>query len=223
MADDPSAMHQAAVANYRDTVKWLTAGFAGVGAVFVAGTSLASIGSATGWRLGVALAAAVGALACIGACLSLLLDLLAPNAVFADAARTDAALRAWIDSHADSLLPAEDGASVIACLDRLHRLREQMGPLWAIPAMPDPDAATAAALRFRDRLAGDYDALQPVVAQLAMYAESYRLRHDLARAKRPLFGFALGAAVLLGTFAWAANPPAHPKPAGPLVVINRAR
>jgi hypothetical protein len=98
---DPYADQKASV---RDTAKWMAVAYAAVAGVLIAGAPFSGIGSLERWRLGLTIV--TGAIALLTFLLALrdILDFLIGEFCFADKLNDGA--KAFIDQHANDILPA---------------------------------------------------------------------------------------------------------------------
>jgi hypothetical protein len=177
---DPGGI-QSAIDRYRDLAKYLITIFAGVGALLVAGTQLASIGELSledepGRVVAVAfgLAAAVGAVAAI---VALTLRVLGPVEMSFDEVVGEAELRAAIEARPWLL----GGAG------SLEEVRDNL----ATTALSDVDRETW------------FGVANDVVA----YAAYLRTRTRFERTWWPLLGAAIIGVLGITVFTWGANPP----------------
>lgn len=214
MVDASTGQMAAAVANFRDTVKWFAASLAGLGAVFVVGTSLTNLGGLVRWRLALAVATGAAGIFFVGFCLDILLKLLAPRICFIDEIEQDVKLKAFVEAHAVMLLPAEYSNDAGSFPRRLRQAYEQLAA-----ATEPTENSTQAEIQEWKRLVDEFNRVQDQVEDLPQYIMVWKLRNDFYQARPKLLGAALLAAICLGAFAWAANPP-KPSP-GPQVIVEQ--
>jgi hypothetical protein len=209
--------YAAALESLRSTAKWLLTAFAGIAAALTAGLQLTGIGelSPTSWRLWVAIASIGAALAALGFMASSASAVLARDWVTLNAFTGQDIASQFEDApghtrrrHFDDVaLHIEDNrhelyGHVAPDVATLHRkLREANEQIHAStePAARDTAIQQAAELRGAAR----------EVVQCANYYSTLEL---FQRMKTRLIWASLVAAVALGTFAYAANPPKYHDP-----------
>jgi hypothetical protein len=177
---DPGGL-QAAVDRYRDLAKYLITVFAGVGALLVAGTQLASIGKLS-WNntrdrvlaAGIGLALSVAAIACI---IALALRVLRPVEMSLDEVVADSELLAYINGRPTMLGGADSVAALRETLDS--------------PLITDDER----------------DAWADVASDVIGAAAYRRMRSTFDSTWRPLLGAAVAGVLGITAFAWGANPP----------------
>ena len=187
---DPAGV-QTAIDRYRDLAKYLITIFAGVGAVLVAGTQLASIGKLslkddTGrvWAVIIGLTVAVGAIAVI---VGLALKILRPIEMGFDEVADDAKLGAEINRRTALLGGAENIGEVRANI-RSDAFSDDDLETWF--GVADDIVAEAAYLRMRETFDGTW---------------------------WPLLAAAVASVIGITAFAWGANPPDDPPSPAPIV------
>ena len=207
MAEEKSGLALAAD-RIRETAKWLTLGFAAIGAIMVAGSQLSSMGSLEVGSGRFWYAILGGAAASIGA----LAALLATAWTATTPAVTLSALVAKTPKGADSVVKdkgllqgyadvgALSGAYETAVTDRKTALEAHYGNINDANLKNRAEVEENRAMM----LHGIADGLVSVVA----YSH---LAHRWSVAVKWIVGGALVAAGGLGLFAWAANPPADAK------------
>jgi hypothetical protein len=177
---DPGGV-QAAIDRYRDLAKYLITVFAGVGALLVAGTQLASIGKLS-WSdtrdrvlaAGIGLALAVAAIATI---VAIALRVLRPVEMSLDDVVADPVLRAYVDSR-PSLLGTAGDVKTLRDIVSSSLLDEDERPTWS-------------------------DIAQDVV-NVAAYR---RMRSTFEGSWRWMLIAAIAGVIGVSAFAWGANPP----------------
>lgn len=218
MAENTSAACFSGVVNFRDTVKWLAASLAGLGALFIAGTPLSNLGSLSGWRLGVAVGAGVGGIACILCCLDILLGLLKPSVYLVEEiAERDAEpgqnFKRWLQQH-------KERKNLKEKKDLAKRIAENAGLL-----LPSESESLNSFVKDLKKAKNEkdnqdnYEKLQNQARIIDEHIMAWTLEHRFERARWTLLPTSFFAALLLITFAWAANPP-KPVP-GPQVIIEQ--
>lgn len=177
---DPGGV-QSAIDRYRDLAKYLITIFAGVGALLVAGTQLASIGDLSlDDDPGRVIAAAVGlalTIAAIAVVVGLALKVLRPVEMTLDDLAADAELRAEIERR-PSLLGGAGSLSEVRDNLQTSALSEEDRESWF--AVADQIVGYAAYLRTRARFEGTW---------------------------RPMLVAAIGGVIGITAFTWGANPP----------------
>lgn len=215
-----SDRYQGARENLRDTIKWLAAAFASMGAVVVAGSPFSGIGAFTSLdaRFVLALASLVVSFAAVAFGIYALLRLLVPDVLrISDLAepRPDAKnepeelsqLREYIRANSRYLLPLEHQtvqSLIDAVLEQQNLLRR----------------AKTEKVNNLDAYQGAFDALSREVQRLLDFAVYMRLYLRVQNARPALAGCAAVTLVALLAFAWASNPPKPEKDdsAQPVVV-----
>jgi hypothetical protein len=187
---DPSGA-QTAIDRYRDLAKYLITIFAGVGALLVAGTQLASIGTlslkddpARVVAVIVGLLLAVGAIAAI---IGLALKILRPIEMTFDDVAADPTLSAEIDKR----------PSLLAGADSIDQVRANL----AGTALSDEDVET----------------WYPVADDIVAEAAYLRARQTFEGTWWPLLAAAVAGALGITAFTWGANPPDKAQSAAPIV------
>ncbi len=201
----------AGVDRIRDVAKWLIGAFAAVAAIMVAGSQLSSIGTLeVGWRLLVAVIGGVAALSGAAWAIWLLTDVLLPEEttvanVLAEATDCKSPLARTIAANPHLLLGYPD----VAALDTAYKnaRAEQARAQDLVNASPNDQAA----LQQVDQAAGKAERLFARLRQLTTRAAFYRQQQEFKDSRTQLYLAALLAAIGLGTFAWAANPPEDKK------------
>jgi len=189
---DPAGV-QTAIDRYRDLAKYLITIFAGVGALLIAGTQLASIGKlslADDSERIVAVAVAVGlilATGAIAAIIGLALKILRPIEMTFDDVIDDPKLRAAINKR----------RSLLGVADHLDQVRDNVRSR----ALPDED------------LESWFVVADDIVAEAAYL----RMRETFDGTWPPLLGAAVAGVLGITLFAWGANPPAEATVPGPSV------
>jgi outer membrane protein OmpA-like peptidoglycan-associated protein len=190
-ATDPYA---SAKANIRDTVKWLIAALAGVGAAVMGSSPLTGLGSLEwGGRLLLAASGGFTGMACVLGCISIAMELLRSEAFFiTDLGGTDprnAELRCLVDAHAHDILLSNTNS----IKEFLAYRQDVIKDLQAKPSDADAQAR--------------WKALQAESPRITSHIHFLLLTLRLRHASRKLLLCACGAVIALGTFAWASNPP----------------
>jgi hypothetical protein len=200
---DPAGV-QAAIDRYRDLAKYLITIFAGVGALLVAGTQLASIGDLSfdddAARVLAAIVGVVLTIGAIAAVVGLALRVLRPVEMTLDDVAADPALRSEIERRASLLGGA---ASLAEVQDNLH----------------------TTALTEVDR-----ESWFAVADQIVGYAAYLRTRGTFEGTWRPMLVAAIVGVVGITAFTWGANPPASnsrgpvldPKPVAVRISLTQA-
>lgn len=196
----------AAADRIRETAKWLTVAFAAIGAIMIAGSQLSSIGSLELWTSRFWWSVVGGALAAAGALAALVATawaLTAPAITLrslAERAPKGADNAVKDDTLLQGYQNPKDLADTYA-----KALRKRKSTLDAHHAhLEDPalaDKARAADARVVQ--------LHGVGQGLVTVASYQQLSHRWKVAVRWIVGGGLAAAVGLGLFAWASNPPAE--------------
>lgn len=190
---DPAGV-QTAIDRYRDLAKYLITIFAGVGALLVAGTQLASIGKLsladdTG-RVAAVVIGLIVATAAIAAIIGLALKILRPIEMTFDDVIVDPKLRAAINKRSSLLGGADD----------IDQVRANVNSR----ALPDED------------LESWFVIVNDIVAEAAYL----RMRETFDGTWRPLLGASIAGVVGITLFAWGANPPATATSPGPTVPLT---
>jgi hypothetical protein len=176
---DPGGV-QSAIDRYRDLAKYLITIFAGVGALLVAGTQLASIGDLSLDDPGRLIAAAVGLALTIGAIaavVGLALKVLRPVDMRLEDVAADAGLRAEIERR----------PSLLGGAGSLAEVRDNL---------------QTSALDEEDR-----ESWYDVADQIVGYAAYLRTRATFESAWRPMLLAAIVGVIGITAFTWGANPP----------------
>lgn len=184
-----------AKASLRDTIKWVAAAFAALAAAVLAGGPLTGLGSLPpGSRLALAVLGAAIGLVCTFCAIWVALKFLAWKPFFLSELEHHEALCALINEHAGDILPPEtpDVRSFLAA--RVGAINE----IRTTAATPYDPAYTRAVARFLS--------IDTTSRNLTNFVHYELLRRSLVVKARSLFALAIGAAVGLGLFAWAANP-----------------
>jgi hypothetical protein len=215
---EPASGYTAQLEVLRSTAKWLTAAFAGVGGILVAGLQLTGIGDlpVSSWRLYVALGTAGVALTSVGFMIRMTSTVLTHEwltlASFSDeyigALSTpgkDHRKQQHIAKIRDELNHSRHELYGYAApdIEQLHRsLREADEEIWRTqPASENHAEATRRAAMIRR------------AAREAVQYANYHYTLDLFRAMRAKIAIAaLVVAVSAGTFAYATNPPKKDEP-----------
>jgi hypothetical protein len=178
---DPGGV-QAAIDRYRDLAKYLITIFAGVGALLIAGTQLASIGDLSfedePERVIAVIAGLILAVAAITAVVGLALKVLRPVEMTFDEVIADTKLRARIDGRTSLLGGAGSLEEIRANLETSALIEEDRESWYAVA---EAVVAHAAYLRARDTFEGTW---------------------------WPLLGAGIVGAIGITAFTWGANPPA---------------
>ena len=207
MADAPADPFATAKTNLRDTVKWLAAALAGVAAAALGASPLTALGSlpASDWRLHLALAALGLAVICFICGIAVVLNLLIGDIFFLEDVRADGNLCRFVDRRHRDLLPP-DHPSLIGLLDMRAGLAQTM--------FAHRNAAAGDAYRAAQE---EFDALAPVLGTVSSLLYLEKFRQNVRCARWWLLLCALGGAVALSVFAWAANPP---RPTPPAIAVG---
>jgi len=197
-----------AVRSVRDTAKWVVAGLAGVATALAAGSQLSSIGSLDlGWRLAVAVVAAVTGLMTVGAGIWITVDMLLPTQVglaeLADSKNSaNGDVRRYIADHRELLQgQAENVEALKAKYD--SKLADRDKKYAAARANIKDEAAVAAA----NAANAEVVYLASVVQKLLGFAVLQQVRLGFVRWRNKMAVIAIVTAVALLAFAWSANPP----------------
>jgi hypothetical protein len=178
---DPGGI-QAAIDRYRDLAKYLITIFAGVGALLIAGTQLASIGDLSfddePDRVIAVIAGLVLAVAAIAAVVGLALRVLRPVEMTLDELLADSRLRAQIDARTSLLGGARSLDEVRANLDTT--------------ALTDDER----------------ESWFTIADEVVAHAAYLRAQATFERTWWPLLGAAIVGVIGITSFTWGANPPA---------------
>ncbi len=200
-----SAAVGTAIANLRETAKWIITVLAGVGAVLTAGVQLSNIGrlSLTDPRLWLAVAAAILTLVLIGLAISRAVGVLTGGHVTLDSLVKDETgpdkgpNQDVVQAKEAGFLPAHYNDSVARFRDEY---RNAKGELLKAEA-GNNEAQKEKWRREVDELGNG------VMPQLFAGVRYYRVRRRFDEAIRWLLGIGFFAALGIITFAWATNPP----------------
>jgi len=197
----------------RSTAKWLIVVFAAVGAVLAAGTQLSSIGKLQ-WgdgRLTAAIVAAAVALVAIGAVIATVLAMLMSGYM------TLAELAKKGDRDREIKFLAREELLVLAGYDKVKDLQEEYKRLaerrntllsqYYNLLDAEKDAEAQPTVKELTRLEARIGYLDSVVDHILSAARYNLVRRRFVYATVVLFAAGTIAAIAIGVFAWAANPP----------------
>ncbi len=200
----------AATDRIRETAKWMTVSLAAIGGLLAAGSQLTSLGSLPvfGPRFWVAIIALFTAM--VGAALILLAAVwtaTTPALTLRSLATVDSAAARWVSANRQILLGFRRASALSAAYDRAARSR--LKAFNAYQAHTGTDSRETAQLAIAVKRAdAELVAVDKIASAVLEAANFEQVAHRWRWARLWLILGGLIAAVGIGSFAWAANPPA---------------
>jgi len=203
----PTDTYASQSASIRDTAKWMGVGYGAVAAVFIAGAPFSGIASLEPWRLILAVVAGIVALGAFLSALNEILKFLIGYPCFASGLSADA--KAYIDAHAEDILPAR-----FRTFDEFYLARKgartmvrDMANELSRALQSGKVAEIAAAQEKLDAASTVSNGFESVLATLVSEAHLHQLHRRLDEMRRCLAVLTVVGAAALFIAVWAAKPP----------------